>query len=120
MSGSSNYHLWEIKYSNCVYLEGNLRLTNFIVNDPNAYNFSFLDNLTEITGYVYIHNTNINNFRLKSLRLIRGQMLFANLHSIYIGNNPNLERIDMPSLTGKFNSISKQKFPWVISCESKN
>lgn len=105
MSGSANYHLWEIKYSNCVYLEGNLRLTNFQVSNPDYYDFSFLDNLTEITGYIYIHNTNIKNLRLKNLRLIRGQILFAKLHSVYISNNDYLETIDMPSLTGNLNAF---------------
>lgn len=100
MSGHKNYELWKVKYSNCVYLEGNLKLMNFYPDDDGVYDFSFLQNIAEITGYLVIESTNLKSFTLKNLRIIRGHTLFTGNHSFYISKNNYLESISFPNLQG--------------------
>lgn len=63
------------------------------------YDFSFLDSIREITGYLIIFNTNIKSIRLKNLQIIRGKTLFSSNYSVFIASNDNLERLDLTNLT---------------------
>ncbi len=87
----------------------NLSLDDFSSNDeshPNdldldsKYDFSFLDEIREITGYLLIHGNRIKSLRFKSLKLIRGKTLFNGKFSVYIDSNVRLERLEMSSLRG--------------------
>lgn len=103
-------------FSNCVYVDGNLEISNFkpfssLHEDSTEdykyddkidteYDFSFLDDIKEITGYLLIHNTRLKNLRLKNLQLIRGKNLVYDKYSIYIQGNVRLERLEISSLRG--------------------
>jgi hypothetical protein len=114
-SGKHNYAMWRSIYKNCVYLEGNLEINNFNPYNSNSkelidyqntdqtldktYDFSFLDEIKEITGYLIVSNTRIKNLRLKSLEIIRGRNLFGDF-SVYISANVRLERLELLNLKG--------------------
>ena len=110
-SGSANeYAKWRSIYSKCVYLSGNLEINHF---DPfnsdkdkdaelDKFDFSFLDDIKEITGYIIIYKNRIKNLNLKSLQIVRGINLFENKYSIYIDSNARLERLNFVNLTGKY------------------
>jgi hypothetical protein len=105
-------------YTDCVYVDGNIEITNFDPNHDNEnegtineyalsekkntkYDFSFLDNIQEITGYLLIHNTYIESLKFKSLRVIRGWNLFFNKYSIYVEDNHLLETLNLTLLQGE-------------------
>ena len=106
-------------YKSCVYLEGNLEINNFDPYNSNTfsreklesdshdqslddtYDFSFLDEIKEITGYLIISGTRIKSLRLKSLEIIRGKNLFRDKYSVYIESNVRLETLDLVKLKGK-------------------
>jgi hypothetical protein len=69
------------------------------------YNFSFLDNIREITGYLLIHNNQMKSFKLKSLQIVRGKNKFLDRHTVYIDGNNNLESLDLSNLKGIFTLI---------------
>jgi hypothetical protein len=89
-------------------VDGNVELNNF---DPyentnksyeyieKEFDFSFLDDIKEITGYLVIHNTRLRTLRFKSLQLIRGKNLI-HATSIFVDNNSNLEHLDLTNLRG--------------------
>ena len=89
-------------------MDGNVELNNF---DPyentnksyeyieKEFDFSFLDDIKEITGYLVIHNTRLRTLRFKSLQLIRGQNLI-HATSFFVDNNSNLEHLDLTNLRG--------------------
>ena len=105
-------------YFSCVYLEGNLEINNFDPYNSNTYSreklesdsqdqslddtydFSFLDNIKEITGYLIISGTRLKSLRLKSLEIIRGKHLFKDQYSLYIQSNVRLEKLDFVNLKG--------------------
>lgn len=64
------------------------------------YDFSFLDNIKEISGYLLIHNTWIKTIKLKSLEIVRGRNLFSKKYSIFIESNERLELLDLTRLKG--------------------
>jgi hypothetical protein len=106
-----------------VYVDGNLEINNFnpynrksedqeeeeVVSDENdrmldrTYDFSFLDSIKEITGYLLIHNTRIKNLTFKNLQLIRGKNLVSELYSVYIDSNSRLANLDLSNLRGMIN-----------------
>jgi len=65
-----------------------------------TYDFSFLDDIKEITGYLIITGTRIKSLRLKSLEIIRGKQLFRDKYSVYIESNIRLEKLDLTKLKG--------------------
>jgi hypothetical protein len=65
-----------------------------------TYDFSFLDNIKEITGYLIITGTRIKSLRLKNLEIIRGKQLFRDKYSVYIESNIRLEKLDLTKLRG--------------------
>ena len=112
-------------YKGCVYLEGNLEINGFDPFNPNLnsrevpsleninytspddiYDFSFLDDIREITGYVVIFNTNIKTLRLKSLEIIRGRNKLGG-NSLYVQSNMRLEKLDLVNLKGDY-------FSWIF------
>lgn len=121
-SGNNDYQKWKAIYTNCVYVDGNLEIVNF---DPYSssedyddsenmeyqkkesqedkeldrrYDFSFLDNIKEITGYLLIHKTRLRNLTFKSLQLVRGKNLISDKYSVFIETNYRLEKLDLTNL----------------------
>lgn len=101
-SSSNDFPKWKAQFSKCVYVEGNVEINNFNPNEPiEQYDFSFLDDIKEITGYLLIHNTRLKSIRFKSLELIRGKNLITdNKISLFIDNNAQLEHLDLSYLKG--------------------
>ncbi len=113
-SSRNDYEKWKTIYANCVYVDGNLEINNFhpfynesVDQDYETdddlrldaeFDFSFLDSIKEITGYLLVHNTRIKNLRFKNLQLIRGKNLISDKHSIYIDSNVRLENLDLSNL----------------------
>ena len=101
-----------------MYLDGNLEINNFDPYNSNTlsrekletdsqdktidetYDFSFLDDIKEITGYLIITGTRIKSLRLKNLEIIRGKQLFRDKYSVYIESNIRLEKLDLTKLKG--------------------
>ena len=94
-------------------MDGNVEINNFnpysngISNktDENIeqdYDFSFLDDIKEITGYLLIHNTRLKSLRFKSLQIIRGKNLILNQISLMIDGNNRLKTLDLTNLKGSF------------------
>ncbi len=104
LSGSNNdYSKWEAAYTNCAYLDGNLEITNFKPeknNNTKNYDFSFLKNITEITGYIIIFNSDIEYLPLENLKIVRGWELYSQTHAIYIDNNRYLKYLNLQNLKG--------------------
>lgn len=65
------------------------------------FDFSFFDNIREITGYLLVHNSKIKNLRFKNLEIVRGKNKIRDKFSIYIDSNSRLERLDLTKLRGK-------------------
>jgi hypothetical protein len=80
-----------------------LEISNFqpFDNETLAYDFSFLENITEITGYILVFNSKLKYLPLKNLRIIRGWGLYRG-RSIYIENNKYLNYLDFQNLKGKY------------------
>lgn len=74
------------------------------------YDFSFLDNIREITGYLLIHNTRARTLRFKSLEIVRGKNLIKDKYSVFIDSNTRLETLDLSNLKGTKRK-RKLKFP---------
>ncbi|CAF0744980.1 unnamed protein product [Brachionus calyciflorus] len=103
-AGRNDYEILRATYSNCVYVDGNLEITNFRPENKYEkldydYDFSFLDNIREITGYLLVFNTHLKTLKLKNLQIIRGKTLYSSNYSIFIGSNEKLERLDLTNLT---------------------
>jgi hypothetical protein len=117
-SSHNDYLKWKTLYKDCVYVDGNLELANFhpfydfsnqkqMFDDEHHeedekidknYDFSFLDSIREISGYLLIHATRVKNLTFKNLILVRGRSLVANQFSIYIHANIRLERLNLSNL----------------------
>jgi hypothetical protein len=114
LSGSNNdYSKWEAAYTNCAYLDGNLEITNFKPEKNNTtknYDFSFLKNITEITGYIIIFNSDIENLPLENLKIVRGWELYSQTHAIYIDNNRYLSYLNLKNLKGNLIVFKKINF----------
>lgn len=113
-SNRKDYEKWRSIYSNCIYVDGNVEINMFDTyseddvlseyalktNYTFEYDFSFLDDIREITGYLLIHgNINLKTLRFKNLSLIRGKsLLYNSTFSLYIENNVMLETLDLGNL----------------------
>jgi hypothetical protein len=84
--------------------EGGEEEDQILVSDPEydrldaEYDFSFLDNIREITGYLLIHNTRARTLRFKSLEIVRGKNLIKDKYSVFIDSNTRLETLDLANL----------------------
>ncbi|XP_072034421.1 epidermal growth factor receptor-like isoform X2 [Amphiura filiformis] len=97
-----NYAILRERYTNCTYVEGNLEIT--WLRDP-TLDFSFLENIREVTGYVMIALYYPESIPLKNLRIIRGMDLYEDKYALYVGLNHNdaddsngLRELLMPNL----------------------
>ena len=82
--------------------------------DP-SYNFSFLETIREVNGYVLIYGNYVDRIRLNGLRVIRGWKTFLRKHnqqmrnfSLYVVYNSNgrndstgLKELQLKSLVGE-------------------
>ena len=102
------YEILQERYTNCTYVEGNLEIS--WLRDP-TLDFSFLENIREVTGYVLIVLYYPRVIPLKNLRIIRGMELYEDRGeslALYIGLNYNdaddndgLRDLLMPNLHGE-------------------
>ncbi len=112
-SSSNEYLKLKAHFTGCVYVDGNVEINNFnpysdvISNktDENIekdYDFSFLNDIKEITGYLLIHNTRLKTLRFKSLQIIRGKSLILKQISLFIDSNNRLKTLDLTNLKGYY------------------
>lgn len=119
-SNVDDYLKWKATYSECVYVDGNVEINSFAPYDNGinseysiqSYDFSFLDNIKEITGYLLIHgNKHLKSLKFKSLQLIRGKSLLFDKISLYVENNMYLESLDLRNLKGMSRSLLLKNSP---------
>jgi len=100
-------------YSNCTYVDGNVELV--FLDHKDNYDLSFLEHITEITGYLLIINVYADRIPLTSLRVIRGRTLFEHhgrSYSMFIVSNfkpqfpetVGVRELQLSSLHGLFTS----------------
>lgn len=82
LSGQTNktdhYQNLVERYQNCTHVIGNLEIT-WLMKDPTdkkPFDLSFLDSITEITGYLLIAYVQSETIRLPNLSIIRGREVF--------------------------------------------
>ena len=109
-SNSNDYLKWKAIYTDCIYVDGNIEINSFApYNDTDLssdsplkqteYDFSFLDNIREITGYLLIHqNKHLKNLQFKNLQIIRGESLLFDQISLYVEDNLFLQTLDLSHL----------------------
>ncbi|XP_071822381.1 epidermal growth factor receptor-like isoform X3 [Apostichopus japonicus] len=78
-----HYNSLKERYSNCTYVEGNLEIT--WLKDKN-FDFSFLSNITEVTGYIFVMFVYADVVPLTNLRVIRGKSLYQG-NALYVALN---------------------------------
>lgn len=79
------------------------------------FDFSFFDNIREITGYLLIHNTKIKNIRFKSLEIVRGKNKVRDRYSVFVDLNSRLERLDLSKLKGNQSYFSDLNFHQILN-----
>lgn len=113
-SPEERYESYRMKYENCTLVRKNLEII-FIELTDEKYDFSFLENIREVGGYVLIYGNFVSRIRLTKLRVIRGMMKYIatendqiGLFTLYVSKNsaPNnnsigLQELQMPSLVGQ-------------------
>jgi len=67
----TRYNLYKGRYTNCTYVDGNLELV-FLQN----HDYSFLQDIKEVGGYVLIVANSVDFIPLTNLMIIRGRTLF--------------------------------------------
>ena len=84
--------------SGCTYVDGNLEITH--MDGPDAqlsekYDFSFLNQIEEIKGYLLIFHVEVPFLPFDNLKIIRGQTLFgeSRLHGTYGTSRRGLDHI---------------------------
>ncbi|XP_014767891.1 epidermal growth factor receptor isoform X1 [Octopus bimaculoides] len=85
----TRYETLRRKYTNCTYIEGNLEIV-FLIDLSIKYDFSFLETIKEITGYVLIVHVYADYIPLTNLQIIRGRELLEvddQHYSLYVANN---------------------------------
>ncbi|XP_069373018.1 receptor tyrosine-protein kinase erbB-3a isoform X2 [Paralichthys olivaceus] len=82
MSGNSENHHNQLKklYTGCEILMGNLEISMM----EHTRDFSFLQSIREVTGYVLLALNNFNRLPLDQLRVIRGNMLYNSTYALAV------------------------------------
>ncbi|KAJ8397066.1 hypothetical protein AAFF_G00011200 [Aldrovandia affinis] len=80
MSPEVQYNIMMDMYSGCEILMGNLEITDM----EQHRNFTFLQSIREVTGYILIVINKFKRLPLDQLRVIRGNTLYENRFALYI------------------------------------
>ena len=88
---SERYDSYRKMYVNCTHVRKNLEIV--FINHQKPYNFEFLTNIREVTGYVLIVGNTFDRFRLPNLRVIRGRTLYfeQNTEATWNGTDGEIE-----------------------------
>lgn len=87
------------QYMGCKRIDGNLVIAHF--RTENVANFSFLQEVQEITGYLMVVDNDALEFvPLPELRIIRGHQLICG-KSLLVAANPAMLALRLDSLTGQ-------------------
>ena len=105
---SKRYEYYRTMYENCTEVQMNLEITGF---RSSPSDFSFLENVRIVHGYVLVFDNGFGRIPLTSLRVIGGQTLFkpskyVNKYSLYVKGNDNVNQLDFSSLTGLFCDVT--------------
>ncbi|XP_056885353.1 receptor tyrosine-protein kinase erbB-3a isoform X1 [Takifugu flavidus] len=74
------YNLTKKIYTNCEIVMGNLEITMM----EHSRDFSFLQSIREVTGYILLAINEFSRLPLDNLRVIRGNMLYENQYALAI------------------------------------
>jgi len=100
------FHGYRREYENCTEVLRNVEIVSF---SSKQYDFSFLENIRVVHGYVLIYGNLVDRVPLKSLRVIRGRMLHQNRannnYSLFVHGNSNLRQLWLDSLTGVYRCV---------------
>ena len=97
-------------FDGCTYIDGNLDINWLRIPDV-KFDFSFLKNILEVTGYVRFQGVYTDALNLTNLRIIRGETLTPDGAALQIqwnyqtGDNPGdigLKQLGLVSLRGKY------------------
>ncbi|KAJ8359104.1 hypothetical protein SKAU_G00156290 [Synaphobranchus kaupii] len=80
MSPEVQYNIMRDMYSGCQILMGNLEITHM----DQHHNFSFLQSIREVTGYILIAINQFHRLPLDRLRVIRGNTLYEDRFALYV------------------------------------
>ncbi|KAG5837945.1 hypothetical protein ANANG_G00218480 [Anguilla anguilla] len=80
MSPEVQYNIMRDMYSGCQILMGNLEITLM----DQHHNFSFLQSIREVTGYILIAINQFHSLPLDQLRVIRGNTLYEDRFALYV------------------------------------
>ncbi|XP_064155671.1 receptor tyrosine-protein kinase erbB-3-like [Anguilla rostrata] len=80
MSPEVQYNIMRDMYSGCQILMGNLEITLM----DQHHNFSFLQSIREVTGYILIVINQFHSLPLDQLRVIRGNTLYEDRFALYV------------------------------------
>lgn len=75
------YKEMRLRYENCTLVEGNLELVWY---PERIYDFGFLKNIEEITGYLLIKQVNAMEIAMPKLRVIRARRAFVDEYGLLI------------------------------------
>ncbi|TNM88967.1 hypothetical protein fugu_005221 [Takifugu bimaculatus] len=90
------YNLTKKIYTNCEIVMGNLEITMM----EHSRDFSFLQSIREVTGYILLAINEFSRLPLDNLRVIRGNMLYENQYALAIMINYRKRRGARPSGAG--------------------
>ncbi|KAI1892254.1 hypothetical protein AGOR_G00131460 [Albula goreensis] len=78
-----HYGIMKTTYEGCEILMGNLEITQM----HSHHNFSFLQSIREVTGYILIAINEFRRLPLDQLRVIRGNTLYEGRFALYVLKN---------------------------------
>uniref|UniRef100_A0A674MX38 Receptor protein-tyrosine kinase n=1 Tax=Takifugu rubripes TaxID=31033 RepID=A0A674MX38_TAKRU len=96
------YNLTKKIYTNCEIVMGNLEITMM----EHSRDFSFLQSIREVTGYILLAINEFSRLPLDNLRVIRGNVLYENQYALAIMINyrkdgeHGLQELGLTHLTG--------------------
>jgi|SRR6218665_229174 len=116
-SPRDRYIMYRTQYTNCTYVNGNLVIA--FLDEEDDYDMSFLEDIQEVSGYVFLFGNHFSYINLTNLRIIRGRSLFTTpedsklrsqqlSYSLFVANNyksksetVGLKELRLTSLHGK-------------------
>ena len=101
INDKQRYEYYKQLYMNCTYVLENLNITTLY----GKFDLSFLKDIEEVMGYVYIEMVDSNYLNLTNLRIIRGETLHKGC-SLYLSWNVNIFRYRDGLMELQFTSLS--------------
>ena len=102
-NSENHYRLLKNRYTNCTIVNGNLELRWIPDERSENFDFSFLQHIREVSGYVLIAHVYVKQIIFPSLQIIKGQTLFksnlVNDELSLVVMKSKLCNLEIPNLT---------------------